>query len=95
MDDTNLHDQLLAQLAEQQAAVEEIAALLAEDSTAELIQLHQELITGVQETQLALSDFEAANKLQDGPAHQSSSQVGALHRFGRLLLTAAMLISLL
>ena len=41
MDDTNLHDQLLAQLAEQQAAVEEIAALLAEDSTAELIQVQR------------------------------------------------------
>ena len=41
MDNAALHEQLVAQLAEQQGAVEEIAVLLAEGSTDELTQVVQ------------------------------------------------------
>ncbi|DBB17994.1 hypothetical protein WJX82_004577 [Trebouxia sp. C0006] len=83
MADDSLQEQLVAQLAEHTDALEGLAALLAVDQNPELVQLHRELLAGLQETQLALAEYIPSVNSGTQPTEPSSGMpaVHQLHRF--------------
>ncbi|DBA87566.1 hypothetical protein WJX77_000422 [Trebouxia sp. C0004] len=84
MADDSLQELLVAQLAEQTDALEGLAALLGDDQNPELVQLHKELMAGLQETQMALADYKPSNSKDSQPT-ESCSGMPAMHQLHRFI----------